>query len=92
MVRVTKYEGNDPVNIGSNQICAVAKLAAMIAKIVGFRGRMIWDTSRPDGPKEKTLDSRVILDLGWRPRTDLQTGLRQTYRWYVRTRMRKSER
>ena len=77
------YEGDEPVNIGSGTSHAIRDIAALIAEIVGFHGRIRWDASQPDGAPEKCLDSSAIRDLGWAPRTTLRDGLARTYHWFL---------
>lgn len=77
------YEGTDPVNIGSSESVSIHELARQIAQVVGFRGAIEWDRSRPDGAPDKRLDSSVIRSLGWKPRTGIQEGLIRTYRWFL---------
>jgi GDP-L-fucose synthase len=76
-------EAKGPVNIGADEAYTIRELATMIADIVGFRGTVRWDTSRPDGAQEKLLDSAMMRSLGWSPRTSLRVGLEQTYRWFM---------
>jgi GDP-L-fucose synthase len=56
----------------------IAELARLIAEIVGFRGRVIFDPSKPDGTPRKLLDASKLTSLGWRPRIDPEAGIRQT--------------
>jgi len=76
-------EGNEPVNIGSDDSCTIRELAERIAEVVGFRGEICWDHSQPDGAPEKRLNSEPMRALGWSPRTDLRTGLEATYHWFL---------
>jgi GDP-L-fucose synthase len=57
-------------------------LAKLIADVVGFKGHFVFDASKPDGTPRKLLDVTKLTALGWRPRIDLPTGIRQTYEWY----------
>ena len=57
----------------------------LIAEIVGFEGRFVFDPSKPDGTPRKLLDVAKLRALGWRHQTDLESGIRQTYDWYRRT-------
>ena len=61
---------------------AVKVLAGMIAAVVGFKGTIIFDASKPDGAMRKLLDSRRMRKLGWRPRVELKQGIEETYAWY----------
>jgi nucleoside-diphosphate-sugar epimerase len=63
---------------------SIAALADMIARIVGFEGSFVFDPSKPDGTPRKLLDVAKLSALGWRHRTDLESGIRQTYDWYQR--------
>ena len=83
LMLLSTYEGNDPVNVGSGSVCSVLELAQHIARLTDFSGALSWDTSKPDGADQKSLDSSVVRQLGWRPTTDLPTGLKQTYDWYL---------
>lgn len=74
-----------PVNIGVGHDLSIRELAQKIADVVGYEGRIDWDSSRPDGAPRKLLDSRRLRDSGWAPGTDFAEGLRQTYKWYVET-------
>lgn len=76
------YSGEMPVNIGSGGDIPVRDLAALIADIIGYRGGIRFDPSRPDGTPEKRLDISRIAALGWRPVIDLRSGIEDTYRWY----------
>lgn len=76
------YSDDMPVNIGSGGDISIHDLAQLIAAVVGYRGRLRFDPSRPDGTPEKRLDITRMTALGWRPAIDLKTGIEQTYRWY----------
>jgi GDP-L-fucose synthase len=74
------------INIGTGEDITVAELARLIAQVVGFGGRFVFDTSKPEGTPRKVLDVSVLRALGWRHRVDLETGIRSTYDWYLRAR------
>jgi GDP-L-fucose synthase len=69
------------VNVGCGEDVTICELAEMIAKIVGFKGRLVFDSSQPDGAPRKLLDINRLTNLGWRPqRSSLEENLRTTYR------------
>ena len=77
------HQGADPINLGSGQEISIAALAARIAEEVGFDGRILWDTSRPNGQPRRKLDvSRASKLLGWTAVTPFADGLRRTVDWY----------
>lgn len=71
------------MNVGVGYDVTVRELAEIVARVVGFEGRLVFDTSRPDGTPRKLMDSSVLLSMGWKPKTGLEDGLRQAYTWYV---------
>ena len=73
------------INVGMGQDLTIKKLAETIAKIIGFKGKINFDLTKPDGPKRKLLDSRRLNDLGWHPKVDLEQGIKQTYKEYCIT-------
>ncbi|MDZ7841302.1 MAG: GDP-L-fucose synthase [Gammaproteobacteria bacterium] len=74
---------HDMVNIGSGEEVSILELARKIAAVVGYDGEFELDAAMPDGTPRKLLDSSRIRGLGWSPRIDLSTGLRDTYQWYL---------
>ena len=73
------YHGRTPVNIGSGHEISIAKLANKIAKCVGFKGNVKFDSTMPDGTIHKLMDSSRLYALGWRPLVNLEQGLEYTY-------------
>lgn len=71
-----------PVNIGTGKGTTIRALAEAIAALLGYRGAIRFDASKPDGAPEKVLDSSRMRGLGWTPRTSLEEGLRRTYEWF----------
>ncbi|WP_421839803.1 GDP-L-fucose synthase [Novosphingobium sp.] len=71
------------INVGYGEDVSIAELAAMIAEVTGFRGRIAYDTTKPDGTMRKLMDSGRLSAMGWKPRVSLQQGLAETYRWYL---------
>ena len=69
------------INIGSAEEISIRELAELIKSIVGFEGKIVFDTSKPDGPPRKFIDSSRISGLGWNPKTDLFEGITKTYDW-----------
>jgi GDP-L-fucose synthase len=76
-------EGVELINLSGGVSVSIADLAERIRKVVGYRGRLEFDVSRPDGTPLKLLDAATLAALGWRPRTDFDEGLAATYRWYL---------
>jgi GDP-L-fucose synthase len=77
------YSDEEHVNIGSGEEVVIAELARLVADVVGYRGEIVYDTSRPDGMPRKLLDSSKLLGLGWRARTSLRAGLEQAYAAFI---------
>jgi GDP-L-fucose synthase len=76
------YCGNDFVNIGTGKDVTIRELAEMIKEAVGYRGELVFDSSKPDGTLRKLLDVSKLAGLGWKYRTELKDGIRKTYEWY----------
>lgn len=83
---MNRYDGTEPINLGTGIDTSIADLAAEVARVVGFRGQIRFDRSRPDGMPYKGLDSSVLHGLGWRPQWTLARGLEETYRWFKKPR------
>src|SRR5918993_3393029 len=83
-----KYGGREPVNLGSGMEISIRELAELIAQETGYRGRLVWDSSKPDGQPRRALDvSRAEGLFGFRARVDFVEGLRRTIEWYRTTRV-----
>lgn len=67
------------LNVGSGTEVSIADLAKMIARVVGYKGRIVYDSTKPDGTARKLMDSTRLNALGWRPRIDLEEGIANTY-------------
>jgi GDP-L-fucose synthase len=75
------WSDDEHLNIGTGADLSIVELAQLIARVIGFKGRFVFDPSKPDGAPRKLLDVTKLSALGWRHRTDLETGIRQTYEW-----------
>ena len=71
------------INIGTGKDCTIKELAEIISKVVGFEGRIEFDTSKPDGMPRKLLEVSKINALGWQASITLEDGIRDTYRWFL---------
>ncbi|PWB50245.1 MAG: GDP-fucose synthetase [Anaerolineales bacterium] len=81
------YNGSEPVNIGSGQEVSIKDLAQQIARLTSYEGRLVWDTSKPNGQPRRALDTSRAADyFGWRAHTPFEQGLRQTIEWYRQNR------
>ncbi len=77
------YEAETPINIGTGKDVTIAELAALIKEVVGYRGEIVFDQSKPDGTPRKLVDVSRLNALGWHATTSLREGIRRTYEWYV---------
>jgi GDP-L-fucose synthase len=78
-----RYDGPDPVNIGTGSEISIRELAELIAELTGYEGELVWDTSKPNGQPRRRLDtSRAERLFGFRARTSLREGLERTVAWY----------
>ncbi|UCN00481.1 GDP-L-fucose synthase [Sulfurimonas sp. SWIR-19] len=73
---------NSHYNLGTGEDYSIKELAQSISQLIGYKGDIKWDTSKPDGTMQKLLDSNKILALGWKPKFALEEGLLKTYQWY----------
>ena len=78
------YEkGISQINIGTGKDISILDLAKLIAKVIGFKGELVHDTSKPDGTPRKLMDVTRINTLGWKYKTELKEGIEKTYEWYL---------
>ena len=77
------YNEKEHINIGSGIEVSILNLAKIIAKVIGFKGKFIFDTSKPDGTSRKFINSKKINSLGWKSKISLLKGIETTYRFYV---------
>jgi GDP-L-fucose synthase len=77
------YDAEPIVNIGWGEDVTIRELAEMVMAVVGYRGELSFDPTKPDGTPRKLLDTRRLTDLGWHPRIKLRDGIAQTYAWFL---------
>lgn len=70
------------INIGTGRDLTIKELALTVCEVVGFKGEIVYDTSKPDGVARKLLDTAVLNKIGWKYQTDLKAGLKLAYKWY----------
>ncbi|HEY9288218.1 MAG TPA: GDP-L-fucose synthase [Candidatus Dormibacteraeota bacterium] len=88
-----RYDGADPVNIGSGMEITVKDLVSLLCELIGYQGKIAWDTSKPNGQPRRSLDvSRAESSFGFRASTDFLSGLRQTVDWWDGVARRELER
>jgi GDP-L-fucose synthase len=83
------WSAEEPINIGTGEDISIADLAGAIARVVGFKGRFVFDLSKPDGAPRKALDASKLLALGWRARIGFDQGIQDTYRWFCQNGQRR---
>lgn len=81
-----RYSGHEHVNVGTGEDLTIRELADTIARVVGYRGGFVYDSSKPDGTPRKLLDVSRLSALGWRAATSLEEGLKRSYDWFVANR------
>jgi GDP-L-fucose synthase len=80
-----RYDSPEIINVGCGEDLTIAELAGLIRDVVGFKGTIVYDATKPDGTPRKLLDVSKCAALGWRPRTALADGIAATYAWYLAT-------
>lgn len=78
-----KFDSNDHINIGSGEDLSIKELAELVARLAGFEGELLWDSSKPDGTPRKVLDVSKAKSLGWSPEISLSDGIKNTIDWYI---------
>jgi GDP-L-fucose synthase len=85
---IENYEANTQpmlshINVGTGVDCTIRELAEIMKKVVGFEGKLVFDTSKPDGSPRKLMDVCRLKSLGWQANISLGSGLKQTYQWFL---------
>jgi GDP-L-fucose synthase len=84
VARLLETGYSEPLNIGTGKGTSIRELSELVAHLTGFKGRIVWDETRPDGVMRKVLDvTRMKQILNWEPPTSLEAGLEKTIRWYL---------
>ena len=78
------YDQRQFINVGSGQEISIHDLATLIKSIVGYDGEIVWDKSKPDGTPRKLMDSSRLFALGWKPKINLEAGIKLTYQDYLK--------
>ena len=76
------YDSGEIVNVGCGEDVAISDLAEIIVSVIGYQGRLIFDSTKPDGTPRKLLDVTRLDGLGWRPKIPLRAGIEHTYAWF----------
>ena len=71
------------INVGTGREVSIGELAQMVAEVTGFKGKLGFDTSKPDGTMRKLMDVSRLADMGWRAQIELKQGLQETYNWFL---------
>ena len=82
---MNNYSGNETVNLGTGKELSIKELAYLVKKVIGYKGDILFDTSKPDGTPRKLLDVSKLEELGWKYKTELEEGISLTYQDYLTT-------
>jgi GDP-L-fucose synthase len=92
VLATARYNGNEPVNLGSGLEISILNLAGLIARLSGFEGKLAWDTSKPNGQPRRALDTKRAQEyFGFKARTSFEEGLQRTIDWYRQFMMKQQE-
>ena len=80
-----RYDSPEIINVGCGEDITIRELAETVCDVLRFQGRLVFDTSKPDGTPRKLLDMTKLFGLGWRPKIPLREGIRDTYQWFLST-------
>ena len=72
------------LNVGTGKDISIKDLAYKISNLVNYKGKIIWDSSKPDGTPRKLMDVSKMKDMGWAYTTELDEGIEKTYRWFLK--------
>src|SRR5262249_2423230 len=85
------YPESQPVNLGSGQEMSIKELVEMIRRLTSFEGRIVWDTTRPNGQPQRSLDTSLAKQaFGFEAKMEFEEGLRQTVEWYIAQQQRRA--
>jgi GDP-L-fucose synthase len=85
------FEAGEMINIAPGTELTTRQTAELISEVVGYKGKLVQDLSKPDGTPRKYACSERIKQAGWKPSIDLKEGLQETYQWYLENVAEKSE-
>ena len=80
------YSQEEIINVGSSQELSIQELAELVKRVVGYHGSIVWDGTKPDGTPRKLMDSARLFSLGWRPKVELESGIRMAYQDFLKLR------
>lgn len=83
---MNNYEDSDIINIGPHREVSIKELSELVSKLVGYEGKIVWDTSKPNGTPRRALDTSKMDSLGWKSTTSLEDGLKVTIDWFLENR------
>src|SRR4029077_12595567 len=78
------YDSPEIINVGSGEDVSIRELAELICDVVGFKGKLVWDASKPDGTPRKLLEVSKLKGLGWSPTISLRAGIVSSYQWFLK--------
>lgn len=81
---MNNYSSDEIINIGYGEDYTIKEVVEMIKDVVGYDGKILWDTTKPNGTPKRLLDISKIFNMGWRPKVNLKNGLKEAYDWYIK--------
>jgi GDP-L-fucose synthase len=78
-----RYDSPEIINVGCGEDITIRELAEMVLEVIGFKGSLVFDSTKPDGTPRKLLDVSLLFGMGWRPKIGLREGIRDAYQWFV---------
>ena len=83
---MNNYEDPEIINIGPEREVSIKELSEIVARLVGYNGKLIWDVSKPNGTPRRALDTSKMSSLGWKAKTSIEDGLKTTIDWFLKNR------
>lgn len=83
------YNSTEIINVGTGEDVSIEELSKIVGDVVGYTGEILYDSTKPDGTPRKLLDVSKINSLGWKHKTSLETGIKNTYEWFLENNFRK---
>ena len=83
---MNNYDGDEHLNVGTGEDMTIRETIGVISDIIGYKGKITFNISKPDGTPRKLLDVTKLHNLGWKHKTAFEDGIRATYKWFIKNR------